>query len=278
MGTQTTTRTAGGSDWQDAVPDVLYKNNQVVFVESIVAFVVVWAAVATVFNLQDTISSPMLVAESSYALLISGDWIEHMVATVRRVIYGFILTLVVGTVLGVVMGMSEFWEWALQDYITIGLAFPSLFAAIFAAMWFGISDVTPMVAGALIAFPFLTQNVYEGVKNIDYRLLEMSSAFGVSRNRVIRRIILQSILPEWFAGARYAFAICWKITTLAELVAASNGVGYMIEFQLDKLSLTGVLTWTILFTFLILFLEYGILQQIEKRMFEWREDTNFAMA
>lgn len=270
--------TESRSRLQAGVPDILLTNNKVIFVESIVAMMVVWWLTALAFNLVDTISTPALVAAEMYTILTSGQWLVHVVATTRRVLYGFILTTIVGTVLGVAMGMSDFWEHALQDYITIGLALPSLFAAIFAAMWFGISDVTPMVAGAIIAFPFLTQNVYEGVHNIDNRLLAMSSAFGVSRNRVIRRVIVQSVLPEWFAGARYSFAICWKITTLAELVAASNGIGYMIEFQFQKqLSITGVLAWTFLFTLLMLFVEYGILQQIEKRMFDWRQDAEMGM-
>ena len=264
--------------WIDAIPEPLIKNNQLIFIESLVALTLLWALVSRVFGLADTISSPILVAEGMYTLLLSGDWIVHFLATMRRIAYGFVLTIIVGTTLGIVMGMSDFWKNALQDYITIGLALPSLFAAIFAAMWFGISDVTPMVAGAAIAFPFLTQNVYQGVKNIDYQLLEMSSAFGVSRNRVIRRIILQGVLPEWFAGVRYAFAICWKITTLAELVAASNGIGFMIEFQLNKLSLTGVLVWTFLFTAVILVVEYGVLQQIEKRVFDWREESTIGFA
>lgn len=259
------------------LPEFTYTDNRVIFIESVVIITILWALVSRGFGLEDTIASPMIIANSSYALLASGEWIPHFLATFQRVIYGFILTTIVGTFLGILMGMSDFWEYALQDYITIGLAMPSLFAAIFAAMWFGISDVTPMVAGAVIAFPFLTQNVYEGVHNLDNRLLMMSSAFDVSRRRVIRRVVFQGVLPEWFAGARYSFAICWKITTLAELVAASNGIGYMIELNLNAFSLAGVLTWTILFTFTILIVEYGILQQIEKRLFDWRQESNMGM-
>lgn len=260
-----------------ALPEFLYKDNRVIFIESIVVFSILWSIVAHGLGMTETIASPSIIAASTYHLLMSGDWVVHFVATFRRVIYGFILTTLVGTFLGILMGMSDFWEYALQDYITIGLAMPSLFAAIFAAMWFGISDITPMVAGAVIAFPFLTQNVYEGVHNLDNRLLMMSSSFDVSRRRVIRRVVFQGVLPEWFAGARYSFAICWKITTLAELVAASNGIGYMIELNLNALSLVGVLTWTVLFTFTILILEYGILQQIEKRLFDWRQDSEMSM-
>jgi ABC-type nitrate/sulfonate/bicarbonate transport system permease component len=143
-------------------------------------------------------------------------------------------------------------------------------------MWFGIGDVTPMVAATLIAFPFLAQSVYEGSKDIDSGLVEMSKSFGVSRNRVARRVVFQSVLPEWFGGIRYAFAIAWKITALAELVAAESGVGFMIETQLQLLSLRGVLAWTLLFTALMMLVEYAVFQPIERRMFSWREDSSVA--
>lgn len=260
----------------ESLSDWVFSNPQVVFVQSIILLTVVWWVVATALNATDVISSPPLVGAELATILQGSEWVGHVADTARRVLYGFVLTLIIGTTLGVLMGWSGFWERALQDYVAVGLALPSLFSAIFAAMWFGVSDVTPMVASALIAFPFLTQNVYEGVQDIDHGLIEMSKSFNVSRRRVIRRLVINSVLPEWFAGIRYAFAISWKITTLAELVAAESGIGFMIETQLQLLSLSGVLAWTFLFTGLMLLVEYGVLQPIEQRMFDWREKSSMA--
>lgn len=255
---------------REFIPDAAVNNSYVIFAESIATLIVVWLFLAEGLNLAETISSPILVGAASYELMVSMEWVEHLSATLRRTIYGFVITMVVGTVLGLVMGMSDFWEEALQDYVIIGLALPALFAAVFAAMWFGVSDTTPMVAAAVISFPFLTQSVYKAAKDIDAGLIQMTRAFDVSRPRMIKRVIVQSILPAWFGGSRYAFSICWKITTLAELVAASNGIGFMIERQLELRSMTGMIVWTLLFTLVIIIFEYGILQQIEKRVFAWR--------
>lgn len=261
-----------------SVPDVLVRNEKVVFLEAVVTFVVIWAVVAQVFDLAETISSPYLLGVSTYELLTSMEWVGDVVATFRRTMLGFVVTMVVGTTLGVAMGWSEFFEDAFMDYVLVGLALPSLFAVVFSAMWFGISDVTPMVAAAAISFPFVTQALYQGVKDIDPALVDMSGSFGVSRARVVRRVIVQSIMPEWFAGARYAFAVCWKITTLAEYIAAENGIGYRIAFHMDRLSLVDVLTWTVLFMLIILVVEYGVFQQIEKRVFAWRQEPSIGWA
>lgn len=255
------------------LPDTLVDNSRVVFIESIVAAALVWLIIAEGFGLTETISSPLLVGIDFYELIVSMEWTVHLVATLRRTVLGFLVTMVVGTILGLVMGLSNFWEKALQDYIIVGLAFPSLFAVVFAAMWFGINDITPVVAGAVTAFPFLTQSVYEAAKDIEADIINMARSFNVSRNRVIWRVMFKSILPSWFAGSRYAFSICWKITTLAELIAAPSGIGFMIERQLELRSMTGILTWTLLFTCVILVFEYGLLQQIEKRVFDWRQNS-----
>lgn len=239
---------------------------------SVVTLVLVWAGLARGFGLADTISSPALVAAATADLLASMEWVPHVLDTFRRTVFGFVATLAVGTALGVLVGASRFWERALGGYVTIGLALPSLFAAVFAAMWFGISDLTPMVAGAAISFPFVAQGVADGVKDVDRDLVEMSTAFEVGRWRMLRRVVVRSVLPEWFSGARYAFAICWKITTLAELVAAGSGIGFMIEFEMRRLSITGVFSWTLLFVAILLVLEYGVFQRLERRAFAYRTE------
>lgn len=248
-------------------------NRHLIFLESVGSVVLAWAILAYGFGMQDTVSSPALVAVSTYELLISMEWVPHMWDTIRRIFFGFILAMLLGTALGILMGLSTFWERAFQDYISVGLAIPSLFIAVFAAMWFGTSDMTMIVTAAIAPFPFVAQNVYQGVKNIDYRLMEVAESFDVSRQRTIRRIVFRSVMPEWFAGVRYGFAGAWKLVTLAEVIAASSGVGFMIRHHLNLLSLTGVLTWTVLFGLVIMFIEYGILQQVEKRVFDWRENT-----
>lgn len=256
----------------------LVRNEKVVFVESLVVLMLVWSLISHLFGLEDTISSPMLVGTFMYDLLLSMEWVTHVGDTIRRTLYGFTVTMIFGTVFGVFMGWNDFWEKTFQDFVFVVLAIPSLFAAVFAAMWFGVSDFTPTAATSIVAFPFVTLAIYQGAKNIDAGLIEMSRSFNVSNRRVFRRVVFQSILPEWFSGARYAFALCWKVTTLAELLAAESGIGYMIAHELELLNLTGIMGWTTLFLIVILVVEYGVFQQIEKRVFEWRESDTIAWA
>lgn len=243
-----------------------------IFFESIITFLAVWWFTASVLGYVDVVSSPILVAEGTYELLLSGEWVNHFYVTFRRILYAFVVTIVVGVALGILLGISDFWKHALRPYVVIGLALPSLFAAIFSAMWFGVSDNTPMVATVVLVVPFIADMVQGSVEDMDADLIEMSGAFDVARPRVIRRVLIHSIMPEVMASIRFAFSVAWKVTTLAEVIIANVGIGYVIRLELNRLSVTGILTWVILFTAVIVFVEYGILRQIEKRVFDWRED------
>lgn len=257
------------------IPDPLLTNRRIVFVESILILLAVWQLVYAVSpTFANAFTSPVRVAEATYALLVSMVWVDHVLATIRHVLYGFCAAVVIGTGLGIVFGWSDYFHSAFKDYLTIGLAFPSVFAVIFGAMWFGIGSTTPIVAAALIALPFQTVNVYEGVKSIDNDVLLMSRSFDVSRKRTIRHVIIPAILPAWFSAIRYTLALSWQVSNLAEFIAAEEGVGYMIHFEMRVLDLAGVLSWVVLVIGFLLFMEYVVFASLERRLFAWREEVS----
>jgi ABC-type nitrate/sulfonate/bicarbonate transport system permease component len=67
------------------------------------------------------------------------------------------------------------------------------------------------------------------------------------------------------------------VTALTELIAAKNGIGYMLQYQRTQLSIEGILTWTLLFMVVILSIEYGVFQQMEKRVFSWRDNNSIGL-
>lgn len=257
-----------------AFPNFLHSNQKVVFVESILAFVLVWWFLAAALGLRGTISSPLLVYEFFMAEIAAGGWRVHLLATLRRTLIAALLTMVVGNALGLVMGVSTFGEKMFQDYITVGMALPSLFAAIFAAMFFGPGPEAPVVAGIISVAPYVALLTFQGIKDVDRSLIEMSTAFDISRFRVAKRVMLMSILPEWFASARYSFAICWKIVLLTEVIIAGEGVGFVIRRLQLNFNITGVIAWTLVFAIILVIVEYGIFRPVQRRLFAWRQDTS----
>lgn len=272
------TRTGSESSLDDRVLELFVHNSTLVFLESVLVLVAVWYGLAHGLGLVTTTSSPELVFQHFIELLSTGAWFDPVASSTKRVLMGFVGAALLGTVAGITLGLSDFWETALQDYLRMGLAVPSLLVVVFAAMWFGTSSLTPAVAAMVIATPFMTENVYAGVDDLDLNLVEMSKSFDVSQGRILKRLVFNAVLPEWFAGLRYAFAMSWKITTLAELVIGTGGIGYQIAEAMSLLSITDVLTWTLFIALIIMFVEYGIFNPIESHVFDWRQDNSIGWA
>lgn len=250
---------------------VVLNKSSVIFALSIFSGLIFWNAISLTFGLVETIGTPAIVFEHTINLYQEGKLIPNIVVTLHRTALAMVGTILLGTLLGILAGSNEFWGIVGQNWFLTAMSLPSLLAAVFAAIWFGIGFWAPVVAGFILAFPYLAQNVKQSVENIDNDLIIMSKSYNVSSGRMIRRVVIQSILPHWFSGFRNSFTVAWKVVTLGEFVASENGVGYQIGIAASYLSMKGILAWTFTFTVIALIIEYGVLQRIERHVFEWRD-------
>ena len=198
---------------------------------------------------------------------------EHLGSSLLRIVIGFGISLIIGIPIGIVMGIRKYWEAFFGDYVVVGLTIPSLAWAIIGVLWFGIQPLTPIFATFMITFPYITINIWEGMKDVNKDLVDMARAFGVPRGKIIRRIYIPSLMPFFFASIRFGFAIAWKIVILAELFGAENGIGYMISYWYHMFNMRLVLAWVVIFTILMFALEYGVIRPLERKILSWRPEA-----
>lgn len=257
----------------DAIKTILLRNRRVVFAESILALLLAWELASRLFDLMELISSPYIVGIAAYEVIVSGELAPHFFASMERILLGFTAAIIVGTIGGIALGVSGFWGKVLRYYVLVGMAVPGLFVVIFVAMAFGLSSTTPMISTAIITAPFIMDIIQSGVEDIDSELLNMSSAFNISRLRVYRRMLFPAILPEVFASIRFSFSVAWKVAVLAEVVISNVGIGFLIRENMNRLSMVGVLKYVTVFVIVMMLIEYGVFQKIESYLFDWREDV-----
>jgi len=236
---------------------------------AILAILVLWQIYATVRNSR-IIPFPADVAEDAWEILSTGLFIEHVAASGFRILVGFACAMIVGTTIGVLMGSRRSWDEFFKDLVVFGLALPGLIYALLSVMVFGISLAAPVVAILGTAYPFVAVNVSEGVRSIDKELLDMGRAYKVGRGKVVRQIIMPSLLPFIFAAVRTGFAISWKVCTLVEVFGAVNGAGFMIRSSFLNFSTSGIVAWSLVFAGLMLIIEYGVLVPLERYFSKWR--------
>lgn len=210
-----------------------------------------------------------------WEIVVGGAFLQHAGITLFRVVTGMTVAFVIGTVMGIVMGVREYWDRLLNDYVTVALSVPGLIWGVLVGMWFGLHPIGPVLATTLGTFPFIATNVYQGVRNIDKELIDMAAVYRVSRERVLRRVIIPSLVPYLFAAVRYALGVAWKVVVLAEVWAATDGLGYMIQYNFDAFSIRGVIAWAAVFTIVLLGVEHAVLRPLERRVLRWRAEAQF---
>ena len=195
---------------------------------------------------------------------------QSFAISLGRLAIGFSIALVIGTVIGLLMGLFKPVEWFLYDTVVVVLAIPSLVWGLMTGLLFGFGNQAPIVTVMAVGIPFVILNVLEGVKNTPKELFDMSKSFKVPRSRTIRHVLIPSLMPFFFAALRYGFANGWKGLVLAEVFASSNGAGWTIRYWYDAHRGQGVLGYALFFILFALFIERGVFDRISKRVFKWR--------
>jgi NitT/TauT family transport system permease protein len=197
--------------------------------------------------------------------------LSQVAITLFRISVGFVLSLLIGVVVGGLMGLSRRVERTLDIWIVAALTIPGLVYTILALMWFGLSEFAAIFAIVVTAYPAMTINIWEGVKAIDMKLVEMARVFNAPPAGRFARVVLPQILPYVFASARVGLGSIWKVTVIVELLGMSSGVGYMLHYWFQLYDMRQVFAWTMTFVLIILFIELVVITRIERRLFGWRE-------
>jgi NitT/TauT family transport system permease protein len=194
----------------------------------------------------------------------------HLWTTVYRVVAGMVIAVGAGLVIGLVMGLSKIGEEFLDSWVLVAFTVPSVVYGILAILWFGLNDIAAIVAIGVTATPAVAINMWQGVKAIDLSLIRMGRAFHFSRSSILRKLVVPQVIPFLLAALRYALGLAWKIATVVELIGLSSGVGYQLAYWFGLFNMTQVLAWTILFTIVLLFIEFAILKPTEYWLTRWR--------
>ncbi len=217
---------------------------------------------------------PEAVARAVGDLAATETFLVDVGATLYRVASGFVIALVLGVPLGIVFGanraLGNFFEPLLPILNTVS----SAIWAIFAMLWFGLSDMATIFVVLMTALPLIITNTWQGTRNVSPELVEVAQSLRFGRAAILRKIYLPSILPYIFSGSRLAFAFGWRVSLVAETLGASSGVGYRLRQAADLFQADQVFAWTVLIISMMVAVEVGIFRPAERYLFRWQKARN----
>ena len=154
--------------------------------------------------------------------------LEHMGMSLLRVMAGFLTGAAAGTLLGLGMGYAPRLDAAAAPFIEFLRPLPQLAYLVLLIVWLGIGETSKITMLFLAALPVAAVAARDGVRNVAPERMQAAQALGASRWQVFRHVVLPSALPEVLVGARLAVGIVYATLIAAEIIAGSNGIGWMI--------------------------------------------------
>ena len=179
------------------------------------------------------VPAPEAVLAEISALWASGELTSHIGVTLTRVLFGFLAGTAAATLLGAVTGYSRTARELLDPTLQALKAVPSLAWVPLFILWFGIFEASKVTLIAVGVFFPIYLNLVEGIQGVDRKLVEVAKLNRFSRLDLVRRVLLPATLPAYVVGLRAGLALGWMFVIAAELMGASEGLGYlMIDGQM----------------------------------------------
>ena len=215
--------------------------------------------------------APPRVWQALTLIAANGDLWSNLAITLWRVSVGFVLAALIGLPLGIVLGANkragEFFEPILPVLNTVS----SAIWAIFAIIWFGISNATTIFVVFMTAMPLIITNVWQGTRAVNADFIELAQVLRMPNWKVMTKIYLPTILPYFFSGARLAFGFGWRVSLVAETIGSSSGVGYRLRQAADLIRTDQVFAWTLTLVIMMATIEMGMLKPLENYLFRWKK-------
>ncbi|AGT11057.1 ABC transporter permease subunit [Paracoccus aminophilus] len=193
---------------------------------------------------------------------------QHMAASLGRVLSALVLTMAVAIPAGLIIATSRIGRGLLDPLIEFIRPLPPLAYLPLIIIWCGIGEPSKVLVISIAMLAPIVISTVSGVRAAGESQIRAAQSFGASRAQIIREVMLPAALPSILTGIRIALGAGWTTLVAAELVAATRGLGYMIQsaaqFLVTDMVIAGILVISALATVSEL-----ILRWIERRFLPW---------
>ncbi|MEK1906385.1 MAG: taurine ABC transporter permease TauC [Pseudomonas sp.] len=245
---------------------------------TLASLLLVWWAVTTAGLIEPLfLPSPQAVAKRGWQLLTVGYmdsslW-QHLGASLGRIGLGLLAAVLTAIPLGVAIGRNRIARGIFDPLIEFYRPIPPLAYLPLIVIWCGIGELSKVLLIFLAIFAPIAIATATGVRNVDPAKLRAAQSLGATQAQLIRHVILPGALPEILTGVRIGLGVGWSTLVAAELIAATSGLGFMVQSAAQFL-VTDVVVLGILVIALIAFaLELG-LRALQRKLVPWHGQSH----
>ncbi|CRM02174.1 MULTISPECIES: taurine ABC transporter permease TauC [Pseudomonas] len=231
-----------------------------------------WAVTATGLIEPLFLPPPSAVLQKGWLLATTGYmdatlW-QHLGASLNRIGLGLGFAVLTAVPVGIAIGSNRIARGILDPLIEFYRPIPPLAYLPLIVIWCGIGELSKVLLIYLAIFAPIAIATATGVRTVDPAKLRAAQSLGASRAQLIRHVILPSALPDILTGVRIGLGVGWSTLVAAELIAATSGLGFMVQSAAQFL-VTDVVVLGILVIALIAFAMEMSLRALQRKLVPW---------
>ena len=239
------------------------------------ALLLIWEyAIGLVVNTR-YVSTPSAVVAALAEQLESGALARNTAATMTAAGGGYLIGIVVGLGGAFLLMASRRGYEVLEPYLLAFYSIPKIALAPLFIVWFGLALTPKILLAALMVFFIVFMNTVAGVRSVDRGLVDTARVLGAGRIALIRKILIPAAAPSIMAAIRVTFSRAMVGAILAEFIASTAGLGFMIVRAARQFDIATVFAGVVVIAALVMLVNAAI-RLVESRLFPWASEQAVA--
>ena len=215
------------------------------------------------------VSSPSKVFMYIYEVFADGSIFGHLGITLYETFTGFFIGSIFGIGLGFVLGRRETLADILDPYVVAFNGIPRIALAPLFIIWFGIGPTSKVILVISVVFFLTFFNTFAGVKGVDAELKNVLRIMGATERQILMKVTLPAIVPWITTGLKIGLPYAIVAAVVGEFIAASKGLGYLINYNTSLFSTTGALGGILILALVVVVCNEAI-NRAESYLLRWR--------
>jgi NitT/TauT family transport system permease protein len=212
--------------------------------------------------------SPTAVINELIRQIQSGILWQDASTSLYRIFIGWLISTLVAVPIGILMGNFHFFEGLFEPFIDLVRYMPAVAFVPLTILWLGVGDTQKYAILFIGTFFQEVLLIMDNVKTVPRELIQISSTFGLNKWEILRDVILRAAMPGIWDTFRITLGWAWTYLVVAELVAASVGLGYRIMRAQRFLETETIILGILIIGFMGLITDY-IFKISYKKLFRW---------
>ena len=237
-------------------------------------FFILWEVIARMGIVSKLLLPPIsAVVTETIEMAQDGSLWKHLSFSATNFTLGFLIASATGIPLGLLLGASRKLDIILGPYVWAFFSTPrlALLPLITVAMGFGMASKVFLIF--IGAFFVIVINTWAGVKTVEQSLIHAGRVFGASRVQIFSKIVVPYTLPFIVVGLRLGVTRALVVTVVAEMLASSQGMGYVIVRAVDAFNSARLFSMIVILVIVSMILVTG-LRKLEEWVAPWREKSS----